>query len=75
MAKNLRAKIPGTDSLVIYDTNPAATQRFTEEVGVAASSAGAPNKGLGIKIASTPREVAEKSVWSSSSIPLPILSR
>lgn len=71
MAKNLRAKIPETDSLVIFDTNPAATQKFAEEVGIAAASAGASGKGLGIHIASSPREVAEKSVWSSISVSPP----
>ena len=64
MAKNLRAKIPATDTLVIYDRNTDATKRFAEEVGIAASSAGAPEKGTGIQVAESPREVAEKSVSS-----------
>lgn len=62
MAKNLRAKIPATDTLIIYDRNTDATKRFAEEVGIAASSAGAPEKGTGIEVAGGPREVAEKSV-------------
>lgn len=62
MAKNLRAKIPATDTLVIYDRNTDATKRFAEEVGIAAPSAGAPEKGTGIEVAGGPREVAEKSV-------------
>lgn len=62
MAKNLRAKIPATDSLVIYDLNTDATRRLAEEVGIAASSAGVPGKGTGIEVAESPREVAEKSV-------------
>jgi hypothetical protein len=65
MAKNVRAKIPETDSLVIFDTNAATTKRFVEEVGIAASSTGAPGKGTGIEIARHPREVAEKAVRCS----------
>jgi hypothetical protein len=34
MAKNLRAKIPETDTLIICDTNPDATKRFVEEAGM-----------------------------------------
>ena len=62
MAKNLRAKLPPTDTLYIHDLNTSATKAFTEEVGVAASSTGAGNKGTGIHIADNPREVAENSV-------------
>lgn len=62
MAKNLRAKVPESDTLVIFDTNAAAIQRFVEEVGIAPSSVGATDKGTGLHIASSPREVAEKSV-------------
>jgi len=65
MAKNLRAKIPTTDTLVVYDRNTDATKRFVEEVGIAASSAGAPEKGTGIEVAPGPREVAERSVRHS----------
>ena len=62
MAKNLRAKIPEADTLFICDTNPNATKRFVEEVGIAASSTNAPGKGTGIYIAENPREVAQKAV-------------
>lgn len=62
MAKNLRAKIPATDTLVIYDRNTDATTRFAEEVGIAASSDGASENGTGIEVARGPREVAERSV-------------
>ena len=62
MAKNLRAKIPETDTLIICDTNPKATEKFVEEVGIATSSTNAPGKGTGIHIAKNPREVAQKSV-------------
>lgn len=59
MAKNLRAKIPDSDTLVVCDVNKEATQRFVDEVGVAASGTG---KGLGVEIAKNSRECAEKSV-------------
>jgi 3-hydroxyisobutyrate dehydrogenase len=62
MAKNLRAKIPETDTLIICDTNPKATGKFVEEVGIATSSTNSPGKGTGIHIAENPREVAQKSV-------------
>lgn len=50
MAKNLRAKIPERDTLVINDVNSEATAKFVEEVG------------KGVEIVGTPREVAERSV-------------
>ena len=62
MAKNLRAKIPNTDTLIICDTNPGATKKFVGEVGIAASSADAPGKGTGIHIADNPKDVAQKAV-------------
>lgn len=67
MAKNLRAKIPETDTLIIYDTNSKATEKFVEEVGIATSSTNAPGKGTGIHVAEDPREVAQKSVSLSHS--------
>lgn len=73
MAKNLRAKIPATDSLVIYDRNTDATTRFAQEVGIAASSDGALEIGTGIEVARGPREVAERSVrhFPTSASPIP----
>lgn len=62
MAKNLRAKIPAADTLVIRDVNEDATKRFVAEAKEAAASADE-NR---VEIARTAREVAEKSV----SIPL-----
>ena len=62
MAKNLRAKIPSSDLLAIFDVNTPVTKKFVEEVGIAASSTDAPEKGTGILVAKDPREVAEKSV-------------
>lgn len=52
MAKNLRAKIPASDLLVIHDKKTEATTRFVEEMGMKA----------GIEVASSARGVAEKSV-------------
>ncbi|KAL8703016.1 MAG: hypothetical protein Q9201_003792 [Fulgogasparrea decipioides] len=62
MAQNLRAKIPESDTLIVHDQKREVTQRFKEEVGIAAAGAGAEGKGKGIEVAETPREVAEKSV-------------
>lgn len=62
MARNLRAKLPETDNMIICDANLTATKKFVEEVGIAAASAGAQGKGKSIEIASSPREVAEASV-------------
>ena len=64
MAKNLRAKIPASDTLIIYDRNKDATANFINEVGIARENSTSNNEmGLmGIEIASSPRAVAEKSV-------------
>ena len=61
MAKNLRAKIPASDTLVIHDRNTEATTKFMQEVGMAAGSTGAEGS-MGIEIVGSPRAVAEKSV-------------
>lgn len=58
MAKNLRAKIPAADTLVIRDVNEEATKRFVAEAKEAATGADE-NR---VEIAQTAREVAEKSV-------------
>lgn len=52
MARNLRAKIPPEDVLVIHDRNNEATRTFVDEVGDTG----------GLEIANSPRQVAEKSV-------------
>ncbi len=56
MAKNLRAKIPASDTLVVSDRDSQATARFVREIGA------------GIEVASSPRMVAEKSVSASASL-------
>ena len=68
MAKNLRAKIPASDTLIIHDRNKDATSNFIQEVGIAKDNATSNNEmGLmGIEVASSPRVVAEKAVGHSS---------
>lgn len=64
MAKNLRAKIPANDTLIIHDRNKEATADFVHEVGIARDNPTSNNEmGLmGIEIASSPKAVAEKAV-------------
>lgn len=51
MARNLRAKIPKEDSLIVHDVNTKATSNFAKELGP-----------QGIHVAESVREVAEKAV-------------
>jgi 3-hydroxyisobutyrate/3-hydroxypropionate dehydrogenase len=51
MAKNLRAKLPESDTLTIFDVNATSVEKFAQEATPG-----------GIVIAKNPREVAEKSV-------------
>ena len=53
MAKNLRTKIPSSDTLVVHDRNEDATARFVQEMG---------NTGSGVEVAPSVRGVAEKAV-------------
>lgn len=62
MAKNLRAKIPAADTLIIRDVNEEATKRFVAEAQEAARSSGAGADEGRVEIAENAREVAEKSV-------------
>ena len=50
MAKNLRAKIPAGDTMVVHDRNTEVTDKFVQEVGA------------DIEVATTPRGVAEQCV-------------
>ena len=59
MAQNLRAKISSSDRLVIHDRNTEATTKFMQEAG------GTANEDMVIEVASSPRQVAEKSVSTS----------
>ncbi|KAI9795568.1 MAG: hypothetical protein M1833_006968 [Piccolia ochrophora] len=71
MAKNLRAKLPASDVLVIHDLNTVAVNQFHKEVGMIASSAEASSNGTGIEIAKSPREVAERSDTIVTVLPEP----
>ena len=51
MAKNLRAKIPEKDTLLIHDRNAEATRMFAEEM-----------RGKGVEVVESSRELAERSV-------------
>ena len=62
MAQNLRAKIPSSDTLVIHDRNTEATTKFMQEAGSIT------NADIGIEVAGSPRQVAERSVSTSSMI-------
>jgi hypothetical protein len=68
MAKNLRAKIPATDTLIVRDVNENATKRFVEETREAAKSSGAADGDMKVEIAQSAREVAERSVSQTSLI-------
>jgi hypothetical protein len=68
MAKNLRLKIPPSDTLVINDVNSEATRRFVDEFRIANPIAGTLDEGMGIEIAKSPREVAERSVSTHISL-------
>ena len=59
MAKNLRAKIPEGDTLLLHDRDTAATTKFVEEM--ITISAG---RKLRVEVLTSPREVAERSVSS-----------
>ena len=62
MAKNLRAKIPAADTLVIRDVNEETAARFVEEARKDAKSNGAGEDTAKVLIARDAREVAEQSV-------------
>ncbi|CAF9928391.1 MAG: hypothetical protein HETSPECPRED_006822 [Heterodermia speciosa] len=65
MAKNLRAKIPATDKLVICDRNQEATSSFLQDAE--ASSSGAQE----IEVVTTPRKVAEQAEITITVLPKP----
>lgn len=71
MAKNLRAKIPATDTLLVRDVNENATTRFVEETKEAAKSSGAADGTMKVEVAQSARAVAEQSV-SQTSYSLPV---
>ncbi|KAH1768762.1 hypothetical protein KXX62_003239 [Aspergillus fumigatus] len=71
MAKNLRAKIPATDTLLVRDVNENATTRFVEETKEAAKSSGAADGTMKVEVAQSAREVAEQSTVIITSLPEP----
>jgi 3-hydroxyisobutyrate dehydrogenase len=62
MAKNLRAKIPASDTLIVRDVNEEAAKRFVAEAQEAARNNGAGANEGRVEIAENAREVAERSV-------------
>lgn len=65
MAQNLRAKIPSSDTLVIHDRNTEATTKFMQE------ASGTSNEEMRIEVVSSPRQVAEKSEVTITTLPEP----
>ena len=72
MAKNLRAKIPTGDTLLVHDRDEQVVAQFVKEIGIAAAGTGTSDKGMGIEIIKSPREVAERSVSRRRKSPTPI---
>lgn len=62
MARNLLAKTPPSDKLIIRDVNEDVLHRFVEEAKIVKNS----NAASRIEIASSVREVAEKSVCTTA---------
>ncbi|KAJ5239052.1 hypothetical protein N7468_003671 [Penicillium chermesinum] len=69
MAKNLRAKIPAADTLLVRDVNEEAAKRFVAEAEEIARSLGVGTGEYQVKIASSAREIAEQSAIMVSSLP------
>ncbi|KAF3907567.1 hypothetical protein AA313_de0203339 [Arthrobotrys entomopaga] len=65
MAKNLRSKIPATDSLIVFDINKSATSKFAEE----SSSSTAP--GASVTVAKSLEDVARVSDTVLTMLPQP----
>lgn len=56
MARNLRAKIPASDTLIVHDVNEEAMRKLVNEAKAAGGSAQA------VEITDSPRALAEKAV-------------
>ncbi|CAI7654407.1 uncharacterized protein N7487_001934 [Penicillium crustosum] len=69
MAKNLRAKIPASDTLIVRDVNEDIMKRFVAEAQETAQSNGAGANEGQVEIAQNAREVAEKSIVMVTSLP------
>lgn len=62
MARNLRAKIAPSDTLIVCDVNEEATKRFVADSQDVRRISGAGADEGRVEIAQNAREVAEKSV-------------
>ncbi|KAL4925098.1 6-phosphogluconate dehydrogenase [Aspergillus undulatus] len=71
MAKNLHAKIPSTDTLIIRDVNEESTARFVREAGETAKSSGTSGTVPHVVVAENARDIAEKSNVVITSLPEP----
>ncbi|KAK6539760.1 hypothetical protein TWF694_009955 [Orbilia ellipsospora] len=65
MAKNLRSKIPATDSLMVFDINNSATSQFVEE------TSSSTNTGASVTIAKNLQDVARVSDTVLTMLPQP----
>ncbi|KAL4960809.1 NAD binding domain of 6-phosphogluconate dehydrogenase-domain-containing protein [Aspergillus stella-maris] len=71
MAKNLHAKIPSGDTLLIRDVNEESTKRFLKEASETARSSGSKGTLPSVAVADSAREMAEKSNVIITSLPEP----
>ncbi|KAL4786302.1 6-phosphogluconate dehydrogenase [Aspergillus varians] len=71
MAKNLHAKIPSTDTLIIRDVNEESTTRFLREARETSEGAGTSVALPNVIVADNARELAEKSNVIITSLPEP----
>lgn len=69
MAKNLRAKVPENDKLVIYDRNEDVTTQFVHENNCLVSNVGSLKRGNNTEVVKTAREVVERSVSTAFHLP------
>ena len=70
MAKNLRAKIPEDDKLVIYDRNEDVTAQFVHENDHLDSNVASLRRGKNVEVARAARDVVERSVSPAFYLPL-----
>ncbi|KAL2827560.1 6-phosphogluconate dehydrogenase [Aspergillus cavernicola] len=71
MAKNLHAKIPRADTLIVRDVNEESSARFLREAHETAKSASASDSLPNVIVAQNARELAEKSNVIITSLPEP----
>ncbi len=67
MAKNLRAKLPVADSLLVHDINQDAARKLAAECDTASPSKKLNETRPSVVIADSPRQLAEQAVgWPTS---------